>query len=107
MCHFSFTKNVRRASQILQDDDPMDKAVYWVEHVIKFGGGYRRAMVLDINFVEYYLLDVYALFICVIAVTVLIVYFGCSRCGRLTKAIIGIQDKSEQRLIELFEKVYI
>ncbi|XP_072046053.1 UDP-glucuronosyltransferase 1-2-like [Amphiura filiformis] len=87
----SYTERVRRCSKILQDDDPMDRAVYWVEHILKFGGSHLRAGVFDLNFVQYYLLDVIAfllfLLIVVISILYIIAVSFCSLCkGRMNKS---------------------
>lgn len=76
----NYSANVRRCSKILQDDDPMDRAVYWVEHVIKFGGGYLRAEVFNLSFVQYHQLDVLALFLVVTVLCAMAVYFSCRLC---------------------------
>ncbi|XP_072046054.1 LOW QUALITY PROTEIN: UDP-glucuronosyltransferase 2A3-like [Amphiura filiformis] len=83
----SYTERVCRCSEILQDDDPMDRAVYWVEHILKFGGSHLRAEVFDLNFVQYYLLDVFAFFLFVLTVFVLMIYIIVLSCCLLCKRI--------------------
>ncbi|XP_070573916.1 UDP-glucuronosyltransferase 2A2-like [Ptychodera flava] len=51
---------------------PGDTAVYWIEHVIKHGGEHLRAEVHNLNFIQYFLLDVIAFLVLTVTVLVLL-----------------------------------
>ncbi|XP_006824685.2 UDP-glucuronosyltransferase 2B20-like, partial [Saccoglossus kowalevskii] len=55
-----YKDNAARLSSI-QRDTPMppgDTAVYWVEHILKFGGDHLKPASLELNLVQYLLLDI-------------------------------------------------
>lgn len=60
-------------------DRPMpslDKAVYWVEYVIRHKGAHHlRSSAMDLTWYQYYLLDVLAFLILVILSMICICYF--------------------------------
>ncbi|XP_013109135.2 UDP-glycosyltransferase UGT5 [Stomoxys calcitrans] len=56
----SFQHNIMEISQRYKDQDmlPMDRAIYWVEHVVRQNGAkYLHCAGLDLNFVQYHNLD--------------------------------------------------
>ena len=63
---YSFRKNAQRLSNILRDDPvaPADKAAHWITHVTKFGGDYLRPKILDMNFLQSSMIDVYGFMLC-------------------------------------------
>ncbi|XP_071491818.1 UDP-glucuronosyltransferase 2C1-like [Diadema antillarum] len=60
-----FKTNAAKASAIFQDDlmKPLDRAIFWIEHVIKFGGAHLRTRANDLNFITRNCLDVLAVII--------------------------------------------
>ena len=65
-------------SKILRDKPPLETAIYWIEHVIKFGGAHLRPSVYELNFIQYYLLDV-VLFVLGVATGMIILTVYLSR----------------------------
>lgn len=64
---------MKKYSAIFKDqpEKPVDRAVFWVEYVIRHNGAnHLRLPGEDLNFFQYFLLDVIA-FISVVALTVL------------------------------------
>lgn len=64
-------EKVKSVSEQFRDRpmSPMDSAVYWVEHVAKHQGGlYMRSEAIDVPFYQYYLIDVAAFLVSIIAV---------------------------------------
>ncbi|KAF5287653.1 hypothetical protein FQR65_LT12181 [Abscondita terminalis] len=62
----SYRNAISRMSDLIQDQpmSGLDRAVWWVEYVIRHkGAGHLRSPVLDIPFYQYYLIDVIAVFI--------------------------------------------
>ncbi|XP_078686377.1 UDP-glucuronosyltransferase 1-2-like [Branchiostoma floridae x Branchiostoma belcheri] len=67
----SYQENVDRAARILADQPtpPMDRAMWWIEHLIRHGGlPHLRTRAHTIPFHQYFLLDVIAFFVAVLAV---------------------------------------
>lgn len=60
-------QNLQLAAKIFKDQPmkPKDRAVYWVEHVIKYGGEHLRAYGQDMPWYQYLMLDVMAIFVAV------------------------------------------
>ncbi|XP_066267111.1 UDP-glucuronosyltransferase 2B33-like isoform X2 [Branchiostoma lanceolatum] len=66
-----------------QPQSPMERAVWWIEHVIKHGGlPHLRSRAIELSFYQYYLLDVIALIVAVISAVLLSCWKCCSfACG--------------------------
>ncbi|XP_017073251.2 LOW QUALITY PROTEIN: UDP-glycosyltransferase UGT5 [Drosophila eugracilis] len=67
----TYKENVQRVSNIFRDreQEPRKTAVYWIEYVIRHRGApHLRSAGLDLNWFQFYLLDVIA-FVAVIALT--------------------------------------
>ncbi|XP_002733013.2 UDP-glucuronosyltransferase 2B15-like [Saccoglossus kowalevskii] len=78
-----YKANAEKISRIHRDK-PMsasDTAVFWIEHVIKHGGQHLRAEAFNLNFSQYFLMDVFAfLFIALITVFILVKMFFFLMC---------------------------
>ncbi|XP_041475986.1 UDP-glucuronosyltransferase 2C1-like [Lytechinus variegatus] len=80
-----YKDNVVKASGILRDRlaSPLDTAIFWIEHVVKFGGDHLRLRSTEMGFIELNSLDVVA-FLVVLLLTILYVDYlilrGCYRC---------------------------
>ncbi|XP_019624370.1 PREDICTED: UDP-glucuronosyltransferase 1-2-like [Branchiostoma belcheri] len=62
-----------------QPQSPMERAVWWIEHVIQHGGlPHLRARAVELPWYQYYLLDVAAFLLSVCAAVLGTVWFGCS-----------------------------
>ncbi|XP_070574672.1 UDP-glucuronosyltransferase 2C1-like [Ptychodera flava] len=64
-----YKENAMQLSRIHRDKPmpPVDTAVFWIEHVIKHGGQHLRAEAVNLNFVQYFSLDVMAfLLVCLV-----------------------------------------
>ena len=75
----------------------MDRAVYWVEHIVKFGGKHLRAEVFNLNFVQYHMIDVYAfLAFLLFFLGIVPVYLLCSLfCARRKRCVSSKVEKLE------------
>ncbi|XP_054754887.2 UDP-glucuronosyltransferase 2C1-like [Lytechinus pictus] len=64
----SYKENVLRWSSIFKANPqrPMERAVYWIEHVLKYGGDYLRTSRTDLYMWQVYSIDVYAFLLFVI-----------------------------------------
>ncbi|XP_072030631.1 UDP-glucuronosyltransferase 2C1-like [Amphiura filiformis] len=82
-----YQEKVSHYSAILRDLPPAkERAIFWIEHVLKFGDEHLRAHVFELNFIQYYLIDVGLFLILLAAVLIYILryIFGlcCSVCKR-------------------------
>jgi hypothetical protein len=55
----TYVKNIQKASNIFRSEpmSPREKTVYWVEHVLEFGGAHLRSHALDMPWYEFVMLD--------------------------------------------------
>lgn len=73
-----YRENVKKISSLLRESvaKPMDVAVYWVEHVLKYGGAkHLQHAGLKLRLYEYYLLDVIAFLTGVVVLVALFNYY--------------------------------
>ncbi|XP_019616461.1 PREDICTED: UDP-glucuronosyltransferase 2C1-like [Branchiostoma belcheri] len=79
-----------------QPQSPMERAVWWIEHVIKHGGlPHLRSRAAELPFYQYYLLDVMALILAVISAVLLSCWKCCSfACGMCKRGKTNIKLKS-------------
>lgn len=73
----SFRQQVQQRSELLRDQEttPLNRAVYWSEHVLRHGGAtHLRSAAVDLPFYQYLLLDVALVLASVATVAVLLVW---------------------------------
>ena len=87
----SFKERTMLASKIFKSrpETPSERAAFWIEHVIKFGGEYLRSAGTDLYLFQYYMLDVLLFLIIGIAIAVWFIgqslKFLCQKCRRVDK----------------------
>ena len=66
----TYKVNVDKASRIFRSRDmnPRQRFVFWIEHVLEFGGKHLRSHGLDIPWYQYLMLDILALLVLVFIV---------------------------------------
>ncbi|XP_071844452.1 UDP-glucuronosyltransferase 1A10-like [Apostichopus japonicus] len=73
-----YQKNADRLSAIYRDlnknQSPLERAVYWIDHVLQFGGDHLRPRSADMGTIELYSLDV-AAFIIIMVVILSVISF--------------------------------
>ncbi|XP_066289814.1 UDP-glucuronosyltransferase 2C1-like [Branchiostoma lanceolatum] len=77
----SYRETAARLSRLYRDQPQtaMERAVWWIEHVIKHGGlPHLRARAVELPFYQYYLLDVAALLLAVCSAVLGTVWCSCS-----------------------------
>ncbi|XP_063953851.1 UDP-glucuronosyltransferase 2C1-like isoform X3 [Lytechinus pictus] len=87
----SYNEVADKVSAIYKDQ-PMsapDRAAFWIEHVIKFGGAYMRSPANDLTFIQYHLIDVYAFLTAIVVVFLAVVYYTLKFCVSLCGRMIG------------------
>ncbi|XP_011669474.2 UDP-glucuronosyltransferase 2C1-like [Strongylocentrotus purpuratus] len=80
-----YKANVMKGSGILRDRlaSPLDTAVFWIEHVLKFGGDHLRLRSTEMGFIQLNSLDVIAFVVVLSSILIYINYLiirGCYRC---------------------------
>ncbi|XP_030836546.1 UDP-glucuronosyltransferase 2B1 isoform X2 [Strongylocentrotus purpuratus] len=77
----TYAETAKRLSAIYRDrpETPAERAAYWVEHVMKFGGKYMESPAKHLSFIQLSLLDVYAFLIFCLIVVVAVIFLSC-RC---------------------------
>ncbi|XP_041470062.1 UDP-glucuronosyltransferase 2B17-like [Lytechinus variegatus] len=81
----SYMISAQRASSIMRDQlaSPLETAVFWIEHVIKFGGDHLRLRSTEMGFIELNSLDVVAFLVVLSLILLYIDYLalrGCYKC---------------------------
>ncbi|XP_072014290.1 UDP-glucuronosyltransferase 2C1-like [Amphiura filiformis] len=94
-----FQENMDRLSSIYRDEPlmPAERVAYWMEYVVRHSGtSHLKSAALDLNFFQYYLLDVAAfLTLFVICFIILLKYLFRIVLRRLTMLTVGLKSKSE------------
>ena len=83
-----------------QIDKPLDRAVWWIEHIIRHPTLYAaRSPVHKLNWFQYFLLDVLALYLAVVLIFAGIVYklFACCWYGSKKKTHKMVQKADKKR----------
>lgn len=96
--HSSYKETVKRMSAIFHDRPmrPVEKAAFWIEHVIKHGGEYMRSPIHDLTWYQYYLLDVVAFLLLVLVVVFVFIMYSCKFAFRCCKRVlVGKKAKTD------------
>lgn len=79
----SYRQAVKKLSNIFLDEmnKPLDRAVFWVEYVLRHQGAvHLRSAARDLNYIQYFSIDVLAAFLAVIIVNILILKALLKKC---------------------------
>ena len=91
-----YRKNIQKASRILhkRQMNAHETAVFWIEHVIEFGGGHLRSHALDMPWYSYYMIDILVFLMAVIGVlmTCLCAFCYCT-LSRFCKNTRSVKEK--------------
>ncbi|XP_030852175.1 UDP-glucuronosyltransferase 2C1 isoform X3 [Strongylocentrotus purpuratus] len=93
-----YKETVKRMSAIFHDRPmrPVEKAAFWIEHVIKHGGEYMRSPIHDLTWYQYYLLDVVAFLLLVLVVVIVFIVYSCKFAFRCCKRVlVGKKAKTD------------
>ncbi|XP_068086153.1 UDP-glycosyltransferase UGT5 [Anabrus simplex] len=75
----SYRENAKRLSKLFRDqpETPMERAVYWVEYVIRHKGApHLHSAALDLYWFQYFLLDVILVILGVVVLSAVLIYFS-------------------------------
>lgn len=85
-----YSDNIKLISKRLKDQpqQPMEKAIYWIEYVLRNDGAhYMQSSAQYLNFIEYYNLDIYSVFAMIIFIVIflpVLVFRKIKRCFKST-----------------------
>lgn len=73
---FSYKENAQKSSQVFSDlpTSALNTAAYWVEYVVRHGRDYKSFQTHNLNWYQYFVLDVLLLFIIVSLSIMLFLY---------------------------------
>lgn len=94
-----YLKNVQKTSSLLRSQpiNPMDKAVFWVEHVIKFKNtDHFKTVAKKLPFYKYFLLDVIAFILFCIVMSLVIVKYSFKLITKGIKTIFTRGNKTKK-----------
>ncbi|XP_046543989.1 UDP-glucuronosyltransferase 1-2-like [Haliotis rubra] len=76
----SYSQKIKKAAEItkFRERSPKDEAVYWIEHVLKYGGAHLRSYCQDMPLYQYLCLDVIGLVLLILHVCVFLLWKSCS-----------------------------
>ncbi|XP_046351622.2 UDP-glucuronosyltransferase 1-2-like [Haliotis rufescens] len=82
----SYSQNIKKAAEItkLRKRSPKDEAVYWIEHVLKYGAAHLRSYCQDMPLYQYLCLDVIGLVLFILHMCIFLIWKLCSYCCRKT-----------------------
>ncbi|XP_078575014.1 UDP-glucuronosyltransferase 2C1-like [Branchiostoma floridae x Branchiostoma japonicum] len=94
----SYRETAARLSRLHRDQSqsPMERAVWWIEHVIKHGRlPHLRARAVDLPWYQYYLLDVTVFLVSVCTAVIGTVWYSCSLIRKKITCRTGDKVKSQ------------
>ncbi|CAL8104470.1 unnamed protein product [Orchesella dallaii] len=83
----AYAKKAKELSTLVKDlpQTPLDKAVYWTEYVLRHKGApHLRSAARDLNFFQYYVLDVAAVLLGALALVIYLISCCCKSIYRRT-----------------------
>ncbi|XP_011671315.2 UDP-glucuronosyltransferase 2C1 [Strongylocentrotus purpuratus] len=94
-----YTANAKKAAAIMKDEivPVREKVVYYIEHILKFGGDHLRSRALELNFIQRESLDVIVFLLFVSITFVIAVKWLICKCFGLcrSKQTVTIKSKSD------------
>ncbi len=91
----TYLQNIRHASEIFRSPPmtPRERMVYWIEHVLEFGGEHLHSHALDIPWYQYMMLDLLAALLSAVIIAAVLLYCAASCCCRLYRT--GVKAKHD------------
>ncbi|GLH09941.1 UDP-glucuronosyltransferase [Gryllus bimaculatus] len=81
----SYRENMKKLSAKFRDEQqtPLERAVFWSEYVLRHKGApHLQSAAKDLNFIQYFLLDVLAFIFLIPALLITVLYWACTRRKR-------------------------
>ncbi|KAK5642053.1 hypothetical protein RI129_008220 [Pyrocoelia pectoralis] len=86
----TFSDVAKRRSKIMHDDQlkPLDKAIFWIEYILRHNGGkHLKSSSLSFNILQYLLLDVIGFISIIIAISICVCIFALKKIRRPHKKV--------------------
>lgn len=78
-------------------EKPLDRAVFWIEYVLRHHGAvHLRSAARDLNYVQYFSVDVLVIFVVIIIVDILILRAIVKKCFRSKSKPVASKKKKAQ-----------
>ena len=97
----SFTTKVKEMSNYLRDQQqtPKDRALFWVEYVMRHKGApHMRSAARELNFFQYYCLDVVAVLFGVVSAFILLIFFLVKRMIQFIAKLVGKTPVNKKKM---------
>ncbi|XP_041469482.1 UDP-glucuronosyltransferase 2B16-like isoform X2 [Lytechinus variegatus] len=93
----SYAQVAKEVSSIIKNDfmSGKERAAFWVDHVIRYGGEYLRSPAAELSFIQFYMLDVLAFLSALLCIILLLVFFCLRFCFRLCFRLVFGRTKSK------------
>ncbi|CAB3223476.1 unnamed protein product [Arctia plantaginis] len=91
----SYKKNVERLRDVMRDqkETPLERAVWWTEHVLRHGGAHLRAASAGVTWSEYLMADVIAVVTAVAILALALLVCACRVIVRATHRSVTVKPK--------------
>ncbi|XP_044750041.1 UDP-glycosyltransferase UGT5-like [Coccinella septempunctata] len=92
-----YAQSVERRSALMREQPvtPMENAAFWIEHVIKFGGGgHLKNQGAKLSWFQLYMVDIYVFYTVVLILLALLNFYVIKIAIRMVKKIFGSKKKS-------------
>ncbi|KAK5642052.1 hypothetical protein RI129_008219 [Pyrocoelia pectoralis] len=86
----TFSDVAKRRSKIMHDDPvkPLDKAIFWIEYILRQNGGkHLKSSALSLNILQYLLLDVIGFICIIISIPICVCIFALKKIRRPHKKV--------------------
>ncbi|XP_050315887.1 UDP-glycosyltransferase UGT5-like isoform X2 [Anthonomus grandis grandis] len=99
----SYAEQAKRLDDLMKDQpqDGLDKAIWWIEYIIRHKGAkHLRSMAADLPWYQYLMLDIYACLVGIALLVILIVYLIFKASLKAVKWVYGklfVKAKDEKR----------
>lgn len=93
MTNPKYRSAIQKASEIFRNQPmhPLNRTIFWIEHVMKYGGKHLRSFAMDMPLYEFLMLDVLGILLITFSVAalvlILLLRFVRNRCLRLSESI--------------------
>lgn len=95
-----YTENVKEVAKRLRDqqETPMDKAIYWIEYVLRHDGAHHmQTSAQYLSFIEYHNLDIYASFVFVAFLAIFVPIFVLRKIAKCISSSSTKQKNSKKK----------
>jgi glucuronosyltransferase len=95
-----YTKTAKEVSSYFRDQpvSPLDRAIYWTEYVIRHKGTrHMQSSARELNFIEYYCLDVIVFLALVLTIFLYLIFYICLRVINAVRNLAATDSKKKRQ----------